>query len=170
MAVTWSEVPQTVLDLASGIIEEHHPDLLDARIGFIFRSEVQVSGGKETWGQAQKVSDKMKVYMDFDFLIWVARDIWVSLSLNQKKALLDHELCHCLYDEGKASMRPHDIEEFTEIVDRYGLWRLELEKMARSMKAAQPEQASFMELAPKPDRQGAVLSVDVVGGLADTLE
>lgn len=169
MAVTWHEVPQGVLDLASGIIEAHHPSLLDARIGFIFRSEAQIGNGREIWGQAQKVSNKLKVYLDFDFLIWLAADAWASLTLNQKKALIDHELCHCLYDEGKISLRPHDIEEFTEIVDRYGLWRVDLEKMAQSMRDAIPEQITLPGLQ-ELKRGGAVLSVEVQGGLIEALD
>lgn len=159
MAVIWTEVTQSVLDMASGIIEAHHPHLLDARVGFIFRSEAESSAGKEVWGKAQKVSDKLKVYLDFDFLIWIARDAWASLSINQKQALLDHELCHCLYKEGAASMRPHDIEEFTQIVDRYGLWRLELAQMANSMRDAKPEQDTLPGIMDGLKRAGAVLSV-----------
>jgi len=160
MSVIWSEVSQNVLDMASGIIEAHHPDLLDARIGFIFRSEQQISAGKSTWGKAQKVSDKLKVYLDFDFLIWLALDVWISLSYNQKQALLDHELCHCLYDERKMSMRAHDVEEFTEIIDRYGLWRIDLEKMALSMQGAKIDQGILPGILVGLKRSGAVLSVE----------
>ena len=170
MAVTWMEVPQNVLDMASGIIEANHPDLLDARIGFIFRSEAQTGNGKQTWGKAQKVSDKLKVYLDFDFLIWLARDVWAGLSANQKMALLDHELCHCLYEDGKLSMRPHDVEEFTEIIDRYGLWRNDLEAMAISMRDAKLEQNTLPGIIDSLKRSGAVLSVEVAGGLAEALE
>jgi hypothetical protein len=41
---------------------------------------------------------------------------------------VDHELTHCDVDEeGKLSLRPHDLEEFNVIVRRYGLWRAEVQ-------------------------------------------
>lgn len=139
MAVTWEEVPQQVLDLASGIIEAHHHHLLDAKIGFIFRSEAQTSGDKVILGQASKISEKMKVFMDFDFLIWLAQDAWQGMTIAAKQALVDHELCHCKYDGEKASMRQHDIEEFHEIIIRHGLWSTELKLTAQAIDYAKQE-------------------------------
>jgi putative metallopeptidase len=43
----------------------------------------------------------------------------------QRRALVDHELNHLNIDidTGKYSLLPHDLEEFSGIVRRHGLWR-----------------------------------------------
>lgn len=130
MKVAWSEVPQSVIHLAEELIEKYHPDLQEAEIGIVFRSEPSTTGGKMTIGHAGKVPENIKPYLDtkYDFLIWIAETYWQSASDIQRRAILDHELCHCDYSDGKAAMVHHDIEEFNEIIERYGLWRVDLIK------------------------------------------
>lgn len=142
MSVIWTEVTPDVLDMANNIILKYHTDLLDAKIGFVFRSEAQASNGRVILGQASKVSEKMKVHLDFDFIIWLSEDDWKTLSFKQKQALLDHELCHCSMPiAGEAKMRRHDIEEFECIIERYGLWSLSLIKAKSALsKAIEAEQ------------------------------
>jgi hypothetical protein len=125
----WIKAPQTVLDLAQELIEEYHEHLLSAKIGFIFRDFAELQNGKRILGKASKISAKDKVYSELDFLIWLASDYWlVEANEQQRRALLDHELCHCMFDEetGTWKLRPHDFEEFREIVKRYGLWSPDL--------------------------------------------
>lgn len=128
----WFEVDDEVLEMAQSLIERHHQRLANARIAFVFRDEAQTSGDKEVWGQASKISDKLKPHLEADFLIWLAEDIWKHLAPRQRMALLDHELCHCEYDhiEDKSRIRKHDIEEFFCIIERYGFWRNDLERGA----------------------------------------
>jgi hypothetical protein len=58
-------------------------------------------------------------------------------------ALVDHELCHAwaLADQDedndeadpvKLSLRPHDLEEFSCIVRRHGMWREDIEDFVES--------------------------------------
>jgi hypothetical protein len=127
MATEWSKVPDDVLKLAQDIIWEHHPELTEFAIGFIFRSEASISGGKMVLGQASKVTGKYSPFIDLDGLVWLAADVWTTLSMHQKRALIDHELCHFeVNQEGALTMRGHDIEEFKCIIERYGLWKSDL--------------------------------------------
>ena len=133
MATEWTRVPQKVIVLAQELIKAHHPNLADARIGILFRSEAPISGGKRTLGQASTVTAKWLPLLrePYDFIIWLAADAWEELDPRQRRALLDHELYHCHLDnEGKAEMRPHDIEEFAEIIQRYGFWRGDSDRVA----------------------------------------
>ena len=133
MATEWTRVPQKVIVLAQELIEKHHSNLRDARIGILFRSKAPVSGGKRTLGQASTVTAKWLPLLrePYDFIIWLAADAWEELDPRQRRALLDHELYHChLNNDGKAEIRPHDIEEFAEIIQRYGFWREDLERVA----------------------------------------
>ena len=122
MATEWREAPGLVIEMATAIIAEHHPHLLDARIAFIMRSEAPLANGRYTMGKARKVSTEQQVHMPFDFVIWLAEDVWNRLTGLQKQALIDHELSHCMWDGFVASIRGHDVEEFTHIIERYGFW------------------------------------------------
>lgn len=125
MAVEWYEASDDVVMLAEQIINEHHPHLLDAKIGFLFRSEAPVSNGRITYGMCKKLGKDMQVYLDYDFIIWLAYDKWMGLSDKQRRALVDHELCHAGMTgeaQDKPAILPHDIEEFNCILKRHGFW------------------------------------------------
>jgi hypothetical protein len=128
--VEWFEIDQEVIDLAQVIIDNYHQDLKQAKIGFIFRSEAPRANGKRTLGKAQKVSAKDKAFNNLDFIIWIAEDVWKDMGPMERRALLDHELCHCVFQDGEARMRGHDFEEFQEIVQRHGFWSKSLQYAA----------------------------------------
>lgn len=151
----WINAPQKVIDLAQDLVDQYHPELQQARIGILFRSEAPVSNGKATWGQALKVDGKWKPLLteELDFIIWLAFDVWDSvLDTRQKRALLDHELCHCKMTRGEPKLRAHDIEEFTEIVHRHGLWRDSMKQFADAIQGKLP-------IVPPVDTQGFVRAV-----------
>lgn len=151
MPATWSEVDQTVLDLAQEIIHLHHKDLQEARIGFLFRSEASTSQGKTVWAHAEKVSAKFGPLLDLHFLIWIAEDIWTRIDSQKRRALIDHELCHCEM-VGDPKMRAHDIEEFQCIIERYGFWNVDLYRLKPAF-----EEAIQLDLGlPKSERPGPV--------------
>lgn len=114
----------SVISTAREMIQKYHPNLRNARIGFLFRDEPTRSQGKFVLGKAMKVSDREKALVDLDFIIWVAYGYWMNRPSEFRMALIDHELCHCDYDEHeeKASLRGHDFEEFVEIIERHGFW------------------------------------------------
>ena len=122
MAITFKEADQHLVDLAQELIGEHHPWLKDARIGLMYRSGAIEDGNMKTIGHARKVSAEMQVFLAFDFLIWIAEDVFASYSPTQRRAMVDHELCHCAGSEGEWRIRKHDFEEFHRIIERYGMW------------------------------------------------
>lgn len=119
--------PSDVIELVNTMIVRYHEHLEDANIGVLFRDEAPNSGGHVTYGQAKKVSEDARAAgLDYHFIIWFAEDMWHGLSESQRTALVDHELMHCQYamvdGEFKAKIRPHDFEEFNDIIARHGLW------------------------------------------------
>lgn len=109
---------QETLDIAHRIIDEYHPWLLDANIVVVFRDgEPPKSGGKITLGAASLVDARMRVVAkeEYDFFIWLSYDWWESAPEEKRRALVDHELCHCSGQPGGWKMRGHDIEEFVWI-------------------------------------------------------
>ncbi len=148
--ITWEKVPPTVLDLAREIINEYHHHLGYYRIGFVFRSEPLKKGGRLAIGNTSKVSPKYSAHVDLNFIIWLAKDAWDNLTLMQRKALIDHELCH-ISPAGR--LLSHDIEEFTEIIKRYGLWTMDLLRADTAFEQARQLQLNIGE-------PGGVVAVD----------
>lgn len=145
MPVKYSPAPQ-VQAVAQDIIREHHTHLItnDIHVMYLFTDQAEKVKSKRVLGTARKVSG-LNAYLarvgdDYDgepdfFLIciwgawWRARDTTDA----QRRALVDHELCHLwseqacdakgnLLDKIDLSMLPHDLEEFNCIVDRHGDW------------------------------------------------
>lgn len=137
MAAEWKEATPIVLEIAEELINQYHDHLLEARVGFIFRSEAPIKDGRATLGKARKIPAEQQIHIPYDFVIWLAEDWWHRLEPNQKIALVDHELCHCGWsNDDKAYMRGHDIEEFNCILERHGYWWPFPEKTVEAVQAA----------------------------------
>lgn len=120
-----------VEEIAERLIPFFHPHLEEgSRIRYLFRSKHAKRNLCEVWGAASCLTGRMAFLAGADFLIEIAHDIWEVLEEAQRIALIDHELCHCAWDEvdGAPSIRGHDLEEFEEIVERHGMWRESLKR------------------------------------------
>lgn len=105
-----------------------------ARIAYLFRKEI-----KNKAGVASKAGGKLQFLSDYDFTIEINWTAWRLMTAEQRIALVDHELLHCAYDfeKEKWAMREHDVEEFREIIDRWGLWHPALRTFGQSVTTAQ---------------------------------
>lgn len=141
MAVEWDLADDHLLEMAKSIIRDHHPLLLEAKVGFMYRSEAQKSSGRYVLGHAKKVSEDMKVFLDFDFIIWIAQANFQRMEIDQQRALVDHELCHCIMGPNGWAIRHHDFEDFIQIIQRHGMWSTDLKWAGKAFQEAeQPEQ------------------------------
>jgi len=157
---TYSEVTNEVLTIAREVIDEYHHPLKEANIGFIFQEKATTSKGKTVYATAKKPPGWLSGFPDweYDFVIVIAEDIWSHLADERKRALIDHELCHCRFEDGKASIRAHDVEEFSQIVERHGLWNQDLYLIAPKIeKAAQLE----LGISEKEEHQGKLEAIPV---------
>jgi hypothetical protein len=138
-----------VEDVAEKLIADHHTDLRDVPIRYVFRDPATRHRGNLVLGKARKVGGLNAALVGLvgreeselaEFLVVeVAFPEWTALTADQRRALVDHELCHfeVVYpdDEEKertVRLRGHDVEEFTEIVERHGAWRPAQEALARA--------------------------------------
>lgn len=91
--------------------------------------------GRVLLGRAKKAGDLVQHFGAVDFVLVLQRQEWSRLNDKQRKALIDHELCHCVEVRAKDGLRwglrGHDLEEFTVIVERHGLWLKDLEWFVR---------------------------------------
>ncbi len=159
MAVIWTEASPDLIHMAADLVKQHHPDLSEAIIGFVFRSEPSVSGDKLVLGQASKLPSKLTPYLDYHFIIWISLPTWHEFSPEKRQALVDHELCHCtMTDEGEPKLRSHDVQEFTAIIERYGIWKSDLAPFAWAIQKSPQMQLAiqFEEAAAIPGRIEAI--------------
>lgn len=139
-----------VKEVAEQLIPKYHQHLLDfqVKIRYVFVDKTPMSKGKEVWGTCRKITGLSAHLEDSKsdepfFVITISKDIWDVLPPDKREALVDHELCHAWAevkqsdDEAdadadaeieqdnpvKLSVKPHDLEEFSCIVRRHGLWR-----------------------------------------------
>lgn len=130
------EVAQIGLDLIA-TVEDHEP-LAQASILWLFMDTVPMSNGRHVLGRFRKVtgwaaflSQGPVEQPDYRspvpfFAMEIAEGPWHQLRPHQKRALVDHELCHGRVDleadPPALKIRGHDFEEFTAVIRRHGLW------------------------------------------------
>jgi hypothetical protein len=131
--VVWSEASPSVLHFARNLIHNFHPHLQDARIAFVFRSEAQKQGARLILGQACKVPAKMQPFLEYDFLIWISEEDYMKMDDIQREAIIDHELCHCTLGIDGWKMRPHDIQEFTAVIERHGIYSMDVCRVEKAI-------------------------------------
>ena len=97
------EADEHVREMAGEIIAASHPDLATAKIVYLFRNPPAKRGGQLVLGTARKASPMHRAICpdEPDFIVELAwgDDAWCSLNTLQRRALLDHELCHCVGEQ-----------------------------------------------------------------------
>jgi hypothetical protein len=151
--VYFEEAPE-VKEIAEQLIDRHHPHLQDAKdvIGYRFRC------GQSDWaGKAKKLTAFERFETGYMLMVFINKEAWTVLSEPQQVALVDHELCHFsrkserVYekdtdewvdkwlpkeDPSNWVMREHDVEEFSDVIKRHGLWETGIEKFASVVRNA----------------------------------
>jgi Putative phage metallopeptidase len=130
------------------IRERHHHETRKAKVALAWRIALKPdTDGHLLLGKCIKASDLQRELSEYDFVILLNKEVWEDKTFGHKrqKALLDHELCHIaqVYRKGKRlkndhgkyvfRLRNHDVEEFSEIVDRHGIWKHDLELFAAAL-------------------------------------
>lgn len=127
-------------EIAAELIPEYHRHLYGHEVLFLFTDKTQKSRGKLIGAKVSKLNDTQRylssgtgasVEEGAEYMILISKEIWDSLLTSQRRALIDHELCHIVEkppkedaeeDEPTLTIIGHDIEEFDAIVQRHGLW------------------------------------------------
>lgn len=147
-----SEHGQAMYALLHELVGAHHRELINARIALAWNlSWAPDVDGRMKLGMCRKASDlerEIHGIEPYDFVIILRRSFWQDdhVSDRQRRALLDHELCHAtvkldgngepmLDEQGRTvyRMRKHDLEEFQEIAERYGCWKKDISEFARAI-------------------------------------
>lgn len=113
-----------------------HARLSSAKIAYLFRETLERKAAV-----ASKAGGKLAFLADVDFTVEFSHATWLKLTPEQRIALVDHELTHCDRDmeTGAWMMRRHDVEEFSEVIGRWGLWNAPLRGFGVAVESAQLE-------------------------------
>lgn len=147
-----SDIGRPLYALLDELVTKYHEDLRDARIALAWCTSWKPDvDGRVTLGKCVKASDLHRELAPYDFVILLSRSFMESLRVTalQRRALIDHELCHAAvsYDtkgepvvdeRGRRvyRVRKHDLEEFSMIAERYGCWKRDLEHFAQALERA----------------------------------
>lgn len=149
----WRKAPDVraiAEDLIASVPE--HEALIYARMEYLFIDKAPKSRGRLVLGRARRVGGLNSVLANLTkyesevcqdpipfFVIEISEDTWRGLDDAGRRALVDHELCHCRIELDEAlddyvlSTRPHDLEEFAGIIRRHGLWYSAAEEMGSAV-------------------------------------
>ena len=138
-----------IYGLMDELVVQYHEDLAQANIALAWNLSWKPDlDGRATLGKCRKVGSLDRELMEYDFVIILLREFWDSSDVTdeQRRALLDHELCHGAVVKDKNGdpvedergrklyrTRKHDIEEFSQVVERHGTYKHELEKFAQAI-------------------------------------
>lgn len=98
----------------------------DIRIGYEMSSKDKKKGGHSVFGECRKVPEHFRPWVPYDFVIIFYEPNVSMLDDKQREVLMLHELLHIgVSPTGNYKIVPHDVEDFSAILDEYGLdWAL----------------------------------------------
>lgn len=115
---------QIGLDIINSNPDFEHLKGADVRVAFLSCTKLKRSKNKVTFGECIKVTEINKVFNPYDFFIVIYEPNVENFTDTQIKILIEHELMHIgvEYKDGEAIyyLVPHDLEDFKNIIDKYG--------------------------------------------------
>jgi len=154
-----TQLPYIIMD---ALVAQFHPELVEANI------IVGYNYGWKPNRDAKIILASVSLFSDFDRQLH-GKDIKILLNYNywhnptvnddNRRALMDHQLCHprpimdldlgiaVKNDMGmiKYYLRQHDIEDFADVVDRWGIWMVDMERSAEIMAKAWEDEKKARE-------------------------
>jgi hypothetical protein len=141
---------KTMYAMLNDLVEQFHEELTNARIALAWNLtwKADVDGHLQL-GKLKRASDLDRELAAYDFVVMLNAEFWQDAAVSdaQRRALLDHELCHGAVkvdgdgepvrdtkDRVVYRTRKHDVEEFSEIVERHGLYKRDLERFASALR------------------------------------
>lgn len=111
--------------------------LRDAHVLYLWKRK-GTTKPKMVLGRCNRPSGLLGYYSQADFIIWFAANNCRDNGITrwQMEALIFHELKHAKMEDGVAVLVPHDCEVFAEEIDRYGLWKRDLQPIAAAVSNA----------------------------------
>ncbi len=145
--------------VAAKLIDKQHSGLAECRIAYLFKDVKEwESKGKVVLAKTSKAPEQWQYLTDFDFVVIVNKKIWDIAPDKFREALMDHELSHIIKEvdakgNPKWSIANHDVEEFSGVVLRHGLWKNDLKQfMAAAKKQGQQMSLDDMDSGDQDEK------------------
>jgi len=127
---------ESVAEISKGLIRKFHSDLVNTKIAYLYKNKPIKARGKEVIAFSSKCSGIVKVLSEYDVIMIVSYPAFQQLTDDHKIAIIDHELTHLLVDEDstgapKLRILAHDVEEFSSIIERHGLYQQDLVRLGK---------------------------------------
>lgn len=90
------------------------------KVGFVLSQESK-KGEKITYADCRKVPEVYRAYLPYDFIITFYDMNIGLLNENQQKVLMYHELRHIGIGERGLKIVPHNIDDFSSILTKFGM-------------------------------------------------
>jgi hypothetical protein len=119
-AVPSKEMKQLGEAIISKFPELHFINTYGIKIGYVLSYENKC-GQKITYADCRKLGEVYKAFLPFDFIVTFYYFNTELLTENQKKIVMLHELKHIQINERGLSVRPHETEDFKDILRKFGL-------------------------------------------------
>lgn len=118
-------VDNSLRAIAKEVIEENEnlSNLVDIfpAIAFQYCDEEKKSNGKVVYADTEKVKPKYSALLPFFFIITFYEPSCANLDEDILKRLMYHELLHIGYDGDKMWVISHDLEDFRDVVGKWGI-------------------------------------------------
>jgi putative metallopeptidase len=136
--VEWDRLELVEKDVRA-LVAKHHQHLEHATIAVLGKPKAGKRHGRVQITTSRRVTEAVKALIrndlsDVHYLIEIGGDMWALLDQEKKKVVLDRALCYFAGldpEKGVWTMRGPDVEEFTEIIERHGLWTADLETFGK---------------------------------------
>lgn len=93
----------------------------NVRIAYLYSDREKTSNGKKVYADTTKLNDKVKAVAPYDFIVTFYRPACSALDESKMETLMRHELKHIGVDNGKFKIVPHDVEDFSDIIEEHGM-------------------------------------------------
>lgn len=125
LSLTDYEVADDLRELGEKIISAM-PELsvirdYDAKIGYVRSYEAKRDKGRQINADCRKVNGTYTAYFPFNFIVTFYEPNVYHMTENQKKILMLHELRHIGIGERGFRIENHDVEDFRDILERFGI-------------------------------------------------
>ena len=126
---SYDDAPEDCIKMIQNLIDTcpEFDHVKSAKIKYLFKVG--------TWtkvGECSKASGRWRYLTDFDFVIMFHKESWDTFTVEQKMALIHHELSHIgRKDNENWFIIPPDFKEFLTTYKRYGAWNGTLQMMVQ---------------------------------------
>ena len=110
--------------LAGEVISGHEnlAELEDCRIAYLYSDKKKKSQGKTVFADTELVKEKYRALLPYDFIITFYQPNCEKLNTEAMSRLMYHELRHVgIKSDGRFYVRPHDLEDFRDVVQAWGV-------------------------------------------------